>query len=924
MNHININAFIYLKSFKPSLAIFGLFLLTPMLLTAQESSPQLEQIMSAIEGDGSDSANFSESSQEGYKSFVKNELQNIYSNMSKLEEQDIEDITFAEINKKRIEHAIELCQRDHRACFLVDEYESYKSKEDFPKEFNTLKLFGQEIFSGYSNEFNFYDSLPLDNNYIIKIGDELKISLFGGFSLDESSIVVDMNGSIIIPDIGEYQVAGLPYFEAALKIKTDISSKYAGTEAFVSLHRIRSKQVFALGNVRSPGTYALNAFGTSLNALISSGGVKDNSSLRDIKIIRKNETVKSIDLYDLLINGDVSSADYNLNDGDSVLVGGLQSSVSIIGEIIRPAIYEIKDNQSLSQVISFALGTTPFADMSNISVERLLPSGEKIIINPKEMNFLLANGDKITVNSSEGQTLQSIALNGAIRNAGKYALDKNPTLGSIVDIQRDLLENTYTGFALLKRLNFSSKSYRLVMFNLANQEELNKLNLYSGDQVFVFSKDDINYVQSKEIHSFLKNKLYPNKEPSQGVSLANMQTENNANNANNGNYSDLANTNVCLRSLDSLLVNPISNFVKAKLDLFQSSRSIACPELLTRNPELIPILIINSIPVVGNVRFPGLYPTTRDLNALEIFNLSGGVLVSKLNSIPSFDVGVRARGFGMYPYEELVNLKNITMLNLQINEQSMPLGYVALKGEFNNPGTYQISKGVTLSEIYERAGGLTPEAYPLAGILTRKSVKEIEQEAIQRSKAELSEILSSAVASGYLKQNSTDLVGLISLMTSMDSTQAIGRLVTELNPSLISSNPSQNITLHDGDIIYMPKLLNTVTIVGQVLNPVTVPHKVGADFDYYLKLAGGVKKEADKSKIYVVQPNGVSLRRKNGFQFPILPFMPFERDDILPGGTLIVPRQARPLDSIALVETITPVLANLSVTAASIAAISDN
>ena len=161
-------------------------------------------------------------------------------------------------------------------------------------------------------------------------------------------------------------------------------------------------------------------------------------------------------------------------------------------------------------------------------------------------------------------------------------------------------------------------------------------------------------------------------------------------------------------------------------------------------------------------------------------------------------------------------------------------------------------------------------------------------------------------------------------MTSMDNTQAIGRLVTELNPSLISSNPAQNITLHDGDVIYMPKLLNTVTIVGQVLNPVTVPHKVGASFDYYLKLAGGVKKEADKSKIYVVQPNGVSLRRKNGFQFPVLPFMPFERDDILPGGTLIVPRQARPLDSIALVETITPVLANLSVTAASIAAISDN
>ena len=105
---------------------------------------------------------------------------------------------------------------------------------------------------------------------------------------------------------------------------------------------------------------------------------------------------------------------------------------------------------------------------------------------------------------------------------------------------------------------------------------------------------------------------------------------------------------------------------------------------------------------------------------------------------------------------------------------------------------------------------------------------------------------------------------------------------------------------------------------------VTIPHKVGEKFDYYIKLAGGLQKEADKSKIYVLQPNGVSLRRKNGMQIPILPFMPFERNDILPGATLVVPRKARPLDSLALVETITPVLANLSVTAASIAAISDN
>jgi polysaccharide export outer membrane protein len=650
----------------------------------------------------------------------------------------------------------------------------------------------------------------------------------------------------------------------------------------------------------------LNAFGTALNAVISSGGVKNNSSLRSIKIVSKDNSVKTIDLYDLLIFGDVSSSDFLLNDGDSLLVGGLESSVSILGEIIRPAIYEIKDKQTLSDVISFALGTTPFADMQNISIERLLVGGEKKILNPKDLNFTLQNGDKITINSSEGQTVQSVKLLGEIRNAGAYSIELHPTLGSLINVNKDLLENTYTGFGIVKRLNFASRSYRLVMFNLNNQTTIDDFKLNSGDQIFVFSKDDIQYSQSKEVHSYLINSFKSNDDSSPIMD------------------SPDPNSNICLSSLESLTGNPVSKLIKAKLAIIPKPLVQNCTDLLSNNPDLLPILIINSIPVTGNVRFPGLYPTTRDLNALDIFNLAGGVLVSKLNTIPSFDVGIRARGFGNYPYEALKDLTNITMLNLQIDNATMPTGYVSLQGEFINPGTYEISQNTTLSEIYKRAGGLTADAYPLAGIFTRQSVKEIEEEAILRSKAELSEILSSAVASGYLQQNSTDLIGLIGLMTSLDDAKAIGRLVTELNPNLINSNPSLDIKLQDGDVIYMPKLLNTVTIVGQVLNPVTVPHKVGESFSYYIRLAGGLQKDADKSNIYSLQPNGVSLRRKNGLSIPVLPFMPFEKDDILPGATLIVPRKARPLDSLALVETITPILANLSVTAASIAAISDN
>jgi polysaccharide export outer membrane protein len=893
-------------------------------LLGQISESEFKEVM---EGYGNKGTKKPESDATGYKSFVQNEFQNIFTKISDLEEQDIQEITFAEINNKRIELAMELCNKDQRACFLIDEYRSYKSsQDDTKKNFEDLKLFGQDIFSGYSNEFNFYDSLSLDDTYVIKLKDQFKISLFGGFSFDDT-VEVQNNGSIIIPDIGEYQVAGFSFGDISVMIKDDIAQKFPGTEAYISLASIRSKQIFALGNVRTPGTYALNSFGTALNALISSGGVNNNSSLRTIKVVRDNVTIQTIDLYDLLMKGITGSADFVLNDGDSILVGGLKSSISIKGEVIRPAIYEIKEGETLSDILQFALGTTPFSDLSNISVERILASGEKTILNPSNINnFIVKNGDSISVNSAEGQTINTISLYGALRNKGEYSIENKKTLGDIIDVKKDLLDNTYTGFAVLKRLNFLSKSYRLLTFSLTDQRYLDDFNIYSGDKIFIFSSQDIQYSQSQEVYDYLNSKLQfdPNN-LAEGLPSYEQLSNNSSGflDSNDPEISKISGSSPCLNSLDSLIVNPISNLIEAKLKLFPSNNSSQCTSFLNTNHELLPILLINSVPVVGNVRFPGLYPTSRELNALDLFNYAGGFLLSKLNVEPIFDVGIRARGFGSFKFDELRSLTNITMLNLKIDEDSRSVGYIELVGEFQNPGFYAISKNTTLSEIYERSGGLNSSAYPPGGVFTRISTKKVEAEALKRSKAELEQTIASAVASGRIQQNSADLIGLISLLSSMENINSVGRLVTELNPSKINDNLDLNITLEDGDKIFMPSIQTTVTVVGQVLNPVTVPHMVGGSFDDYLKLAGGLKKEADSSKIYAILPNGAAIK-KSRFSLPVLPFMSLDRNDILPGSTIVIPRKARPLDSLALVETITPVLANLSVTAASIAAISDN
>ena len=900
--------------------------LVPFFFSSSVSSQQaqLEQIMEKLDSNSSNSPISSGdlgSDDSGYKSFVQNELQNIFAQIDALSVQDKQEITFQEINAKRIELATQLCSKDSRACFLVDEYRSYTAQKDFPTSIEELQLFGQDIFSGYSNDFNFYDSLPLRDDYIVKIGDKLKINVFGGFEFT-GDLLVDMTGSIVIPDIGEVQIAGLTFREASMKLKQTIAQAFSGSDVLISLDQIRSKQIFILGNVKTPGTYALNAFGTALNGLISSGGVKANSSLRSIKVMRGDKTINTIDLYDLLIDGNVQSSDFVLNDGDSVLVGGLQSSASIIGEVIRPAIYEITQNDTLEDLIQFALGITPFADQSNISIERLLVSGETTILKPKDPSkFILVNGDKITVNSASGQKINSIALIGAVRNAGEYSVTESKTLGDIIKVQTDLLENTYTGFAAIKRLNFSSKSYRLINFSLSDQSELDSINLYSGDKVYIFSREDIEYTQSQEVHSYL---LKNSDQPSNDLVLKNAPSQLLSQLEGSNQQTSAVVTNSCLRALDVLKQNPLSNLMEAKLKLFPARNSRNCTRIFKEDSDLLPIILINSVPVAGNVRFPGLYPTARDLNGLDLFNIAGGFLLSKLNVSPEFDIGIRGRGFGSFSYDELFNLTNITMLSLKLDQGSIPGGYVKLVGEFANPGIYPISKGLKISEIYGRSGGLTSQAYPLGGVLTRETIRVSESQALERAKSELSEILASAVASGYLKQNSTDLVGLISLMTNLSNVEPVGRLVTELNPTQITTNPALDIPLKDGDIIYIPPMQSTVTIVGQVLNPVTVPHEPGANFDEYIKFAGGLKKEADKRKIYAVLPNGISIGRAQGLRLPVLPFMPFDKSDILPGSTIIVPRQARPLDSLALVETITPILANLAVTAASIAAISDN
>jgi len=909
---------------KASYIFISLSLLILPAFTQTPDAAALEFLTELGEG-GSTSSDREDDKTGGYKSFVQNEYEGIVKQLKELSLDEKKEIYFSDLAEQRIELATQLCIKDKRACFLIDEYREFaEAEEDQEKTFENIELFGVDIFSGYRTDFNFYENMPVGGDYQIKIGDKVRVLLFGGLDQD-AEIDVDRRGHIVVEEVGSIPIAGLTLSDAKQRIEQEISDNYFGTEVIVSLKQIRAKQVFVIGNVQVPGSYTLNTFGTVLNGLISAGGIKNTSSLRSIKVIRNKAEIAQVDLYNLLIDGDTGLVDLILQDGDSVVVGGLKDSVSIIGEVQRPAKYEIKSNDNLGSVLNYALGINAFADINNISVERVLSSGKTEILNPNgDLNFALKNGDKITVNTVLGQKTNYFSINGEIRNAGEYTFNKNKVLADFINLDRDLLDTSYVGLAVLKRLDPISKSYNAFTFDLTNPNRLTKIGLFSGDQIFIFSKKDIAFIQSKTLSNYITSMATDDdKQLFDGLDFydpTEVASEALAENPflNASDTIDISEEKYqCLASLETLNKKPLLAFLESKFETFEPVNDVGCSSLLNQNSELLPILIVNSIPVVGNVRFPGIYPIGRGVNGRNIFNLAGGFLYESLTSETSFEVGTKLDGFNNYSFSELLNLSQITFFNPRLEFSNIYEGHITLVGEFKNPGIYSIDGSTTLMDVYDRAGGLTQNAYPLGGIFTRDSVKDQETKAIERAKQELTEILSTAVTSGYLKDSSTDLVSLVALMTNISNVESIGRLVTELNPSVISRSPNRDTLLESGDIIYMPSIKNVVTVVGQVLNPVTIPFETGAGFSKYIDMSGGLKNDADESRIYAILPNGTSIKFEKSF-------FGLGSKDLLPGSTIIVPRQARPLDSLALVETLSPILANLSVTAASIAAISNN
>jgi len=355
-------------------------------------------------------------------------------------------------------------------------------------------VFGSYLFNNENLTFEPGLNIQTPKDYEIGIGDEIIINIWGN-SQNDYQLSVNLNGQILIPDIGPVYVAGLTFNDAEQKIKKRLTSIYADmggenpqTFAQVNLGQLRSIQVNLVGEVVVPGTYTLPVTSTLFNALYLSGGPNAIGSFRTIKIIRDKKIFKEVDIYKFLVDAD-PSGNIQLKNQDLVFVPPLEKQVQTTGEFKRNGLFELKEEETLEDMIQFAGGFTGNSYFAGLQIRRLTQEGVKLIDVPynKTSTVMLENGDVVWNGAVKTKLINHVAINGAVNRPGTYEWSPGMTLTDLIHKADSLKDDAFLDRALIIRLNPDSTTTAISVDLKA---------VISGEQDVSLEKKDVVLIKS--------------------------------------------------------------------------------------------------------------------------------------------------------------------------------------------------------------------------------------------------------------------------------------------------------------------------------------------------------------------------------------------------------------------------------------------
>lgn len=372
-----------------------------------------------------------------------------------------------------------------------------------------LSRFGSQIFDAKVSTFAPVDNIPVPPGYLLGVGDSISIMLYGKQAL-QTELVVDREGAINFPQLGPIPLAGLPWSEARTVIQTRVKQQLIGTQVVASLGRLRSINIFMAGEVAVPGNYSVSALTTITQAVYTAGGISSFGSYRDIQVKRNGETVASFDLYDLLLKGSLEK-DVRLQTGDVLFVPPTAATISIQGQVLRPAKFEVKADETLGDVLTMAGGLLFSSYASQAVMQRYDPNQELPILmnidltNVQALSQSLVDGDVLTVAKKTTRVENPIRLKGAVERPGVYAWQPGIRISDFLkDGDGFLKESVDLDIAVLVRRKNNRMDIEVLTFNLgeaiANPGSTNDLELAAHDEILVFSLTELGGLRSALIN----------------------------------------------------------------------------------------------------------------------------------------------------------------------------------------------------------------------------------------------------------------------------------------------------------------------------------------------------------------------------------------------------------------------------------------
>ncbi len=328
----------------------------------------------------------------------------------------------------------------------------------------TLDLFGQDLFRNVPSTYAPLGATQVNSDYVIGPGDVLQVRGWGMVDINVN-VTVNRNGEIYLPKVGAIQVAGLKYRDLQGHLKKSIGRIYNNFEISASIAQTRSVQIYVVGHAQRPGTYTFSSMTTLLNALFTSGGPSGTGSMRNIQLKRSGEPLGSFDLYDILLRGD-KTTDMTLKDGDVIYIPAVGPLVALLGDVKKPAIFEMKEKNSLADIVNWAGGFKSSAVLKKVIVEKSVDNRYQTVaelradsssIETELSKFLLQPTDIIRIFSPGAIPMevkaerQYVRFDGAVNKSGVYQIERGETLRAFVARTGGITEQGYVYGTRLNR-----------------------------------------------------------------------------------------------------------------------------------------------------------------------------------------------------------------------------------------------------------------------------------------------------------------------------------------------------------------------------------------------------------------------------------------------------------------------------------------